>query len=400
LDDFFCSAKPPVSKSEALSFLQEEFDLDEDVVEEALITLAKQDLLAVADQAVAPKGAKKEVAVCYLLASHPDGMDWMEIAQNVNDLGLCRTQLSIERPDPVLYSSAYIFQVGRRQYSHLRYLGLPKEDVRYWLTDIKVSLEKSEHKALHLRAEYYAQRANPKPDYYRIRHVARNFGAQAGIYFNGQSQVDTVSLDPDAQCVSQLEVLARILEDQPMKIDEIARHINSQTEGHAWAYLSSLITEGRVVRLEDDTYASPSIAFADIDTDKALEAVRSMLRGDGRVHHMGVLTSQINRYAGIGLTPKSCRSLIVAYARREKWNVRGYLVAAQPFKWSGLSEVVREAPDMQGEDLVAWVQQKVCASRDAIKRAIHNSRVMRYQPEAAAQSEGLASDIMKELFEL
>lgn len=400
LDDFFCSTKPPIQKSEVLAFLQEEFNLDEEVAEEALIALEKQNLLSVEGQKVTPKAAKKEVAVCHLLAMYPDGLDWGEVAEKVNALGLCRTQLSLERADGVLHSSAYIFQSGRRQFTHLRYLGLSKEDIRYWLADIKTALEQSEYKALNLRAEYYAQRADPKPDYYRIRHMARNFGAQTGIYFNGQSQVDTVSLDPDSKCISQMDALARILEERPMKIEEVARHIRSQTEGHAWAYLGSLISEGRVVRMDDNRFASPSIAFADSDTDKALGVVRSMLREDGRVHHMGVLTSQINRSAGLDLTPKSCRSLIVAYANRENWHVRGYLVAAQPFEWAGLSEIVREAPDVHGEDLISWVQQKVCASRDVIKRAVYNSGTRLAEAEEQSYSGGLASDLMQELFEL
>lgn len=400
LDDFLCSAMPPVQRSDVLSFLGEEFNLEEEVAEEALVVLEKQNQLAVAGQTVSPRKAKKEVAVCHLLAMYPGGLDWGEIAQKVNDLGLCRTQLSVDRPDGVLHSSAYIFQSGRSQYSHLRYLELSKEDVRHWLADIKAALNQSEHKALHLRAEYYAQLTDPKPDYYKLRHVARNFGAQAGIYFHGRSKADTVSLDPDSKCISQLDALARVLEERPMAIDEIARHIHSQTEGHAWAYLGALISSGRVVRMDDDTYASPAIAFADIDADKALDVVRSTLAGDDRVHHMGVLTSQINRSIGLDLTPKSCRSLIVAYATREKWHVRGYLAASQPFKWAGLSEIVCEAPDICGEDLISWVQQRVCASRDVIKRAIYNSGTRLAGADDDDYSGGLASDLMQELFEL
>ena len=71
-----------------------------------------------------------------------------------------------------------------------------------------------------------------------------------------------------------------------------------------------------------------------------------------------------------------------------------------PVKISGMAELVRQAPDVQGEDLIAWVQQRVCASRDAVKRAIHNSGVLRSQSENACHSEGLASDLMQELFEL
>ena len=69
-------------------------------------------------------------------------------------------------------------------------------------------------------------------------------------------------------------------------------------------------------------------------------------------------------------------------------------------EWTGLSDVVRDASDVQGEDLIAWVQQRVCASREVIKRAICNSGTRLAEAEKYSYSEGLAADLMQELFEL
>ncbi|DAC17234.1 MAG TPA: hypothetical protein D7I06_03590 [Candidatus Poseidoniales archaeon] len=400
LDDFFCSTRPPFSKYDAQLFLQEEFNLEVNVAKQALTMLQKQGQLGIEGQIVYPQNAKKEVAIAYLLAKHPDGLDWIEVARKVNQLGLCRSQLSIERPDSILHTSSYIFQSGRSQYSHMCYFGLSKENIRHWLAKIRTALEQSAYSAMNLRAEYYETCDSPKPDYYRIRHVVRNFGVQAKIYFNGHSQTDTVSLEPVVSLVSQMEAIARILEVQPMTIGAVAGHIHSQSEGHAWAYLCALISEGRVVRLDDSTFAAPSIAFSGINTEKIIEIIHSILAGDSRVHHIGVLSSQINRGTKVDLSPRLCKSLITAYAKQEKWCTRGYLVAKKPFEWTGLSDVVRDASDVQGEDLIAWVQQRVCASREVIKRAICNSGTRLAEAEKYSYSEGLAADLMQELFEL
>jgi len=400
LDDFFYSANPPVQKSAALAFLQEEFDLEEDVAVQALLTLVKQEHLSLDGPLIHPKNAKKEIAIAHVLAKYPDGLGWLEIAQKVNAERFCRTQLSLERSDPTLNSSTYIFQSDQGLYSHIRYVNLSKDDIRYWLADIKAFLEQSGYKAVHLRTEYYTAKAKPKLDYYRIRYIARNFGARAGIYFNGRSQADTVSLETDAVQVSQKEALGRMMDSQPMSTGDITAYIHSQSELHALVYINELLSDGRIVRMENGNFAAPSIAFSDMDVGNVLEIIRSVLNGDPRVHHMGVLSSQVNRAAGLNITPRFCKSLVAAFAKREHWHRRGYLVASRPFKWSGLSEVVREAPDMQGEDLIAWVQQKVCATRDAVKRAVHNSGVLRSQSENTVCSEGLASDLMQELFEL
>ena len=63
-----------------------------------------------------PKNAKKDVAASLMLSKYPNGLEWQEVADKVNESGLCHTKLSLERPDYVLHSSQNIFQIDTLNY--------------------------------------------------------------------------------------------------------------------------------------------------------------------------------------------------------------------------------------------------------------------------------------------
>lgn len=404
LDSYFCITPYPCTVEDAVGALQDELGICEDEAEVYLGALVECGQLDIRGHKIIPKGLKKETAIAHILTNYAQGLAWKEIAQKVNDSGICRTVLSMERADPVLSYSSRFFQSDNRRYSHIKYFCPDKASVTNVLDDIKYKIESSSYAAIHLRAEYYANLDNPAFDYFTVRHIARDFGALKGIYFDGKSQKDTVSLTPDVDAVSQKSAILRILQEHPpMSIEEIAARTRSGSESLALIYVSELRGEGLVILLENSLYGTIETAFAGIDVDKYLPVLRNMIFADNRIHHFNSLAPQINRLVGSDHSPRFYKSLASGYSKQLGIHVRGLLASGSPIKYRGLTSLVREAPAMREEDLIAWLQQRVCASREILKRAILNASYREENSpdeEQSAENNGLASDIMQELFDL
>jgi hypothetical protein len=402
LHKFLCLHPYPASRIKVLEALQQELEVDDDEAEVYLAGLIKKDFFQTKGGNLIPRKLPKEVAVCHVLAGYEQGLGWREIVSMVNSLGICRTELSSERSDQVLNSSSCIYQSDARIFSHIRFLNVNREDVFNILEDIKFELKKSPHKSIHLMTEYYSKLEGTKYDYYTVRHVARDFGQSQGVYFYGKSQADTVSLFPDSKILSQKEAVSRLFfsAKTPLSVEQIASHIRSQTEGHARFYIDKLLREGEIVSTEPDQYLSREKAFASINRGGVSKSILALITEDSRIHHISSLSRHLNRISHSSHSIRYWTAFLNAYADDYGWYAKRSLVSMWPVRVTGLIELVRQAPDVQGEDLIAWVQQRVCATRDAIKRAIHNSGVLETQPDEGDSSVGLASDIMQELFEL
>ena len=400
LDEFFCSVPYPAQKVEGVSFLQEEFNLEKEDAERSLLMLEKTDRIRLIGSSIKPVRAKKEVAAVHVLAGYPMGLSWQELTEKVNEFQICQKKLSTNRSDQSLYASDYVFQTGNSTYRHMRYFGLSKKEIQYWLDDLRKALEESKHNAFHLRAGYYAAKPAGILDYHKIRHIARNFGYRSGIYFQGKSRVDTVSLDPDAEQVSQKEALARALCKKAMKMEELLNLIHSHSEVHARLYLGDLLMKGRIVRLDGGFFAAPSIAFASLDVDEIKKALNDLFLKEERLYHLGTLSQHLDRLVKQDCTPRFCRSFILSFAKEQEWHISGFLVAGKPFEWGGVADVIRSAPSLKGEKLILWVQKRVCITREAVKRAIYNNNLKEAKERKKSMRNELSSEMMKELLDL
>lgn len=202
LDEFFISTVTP-SIEEALTYIQEELNMERGAAEYALHKLRDDGFVELTETHIYPRKAKKEVAVVFVLATHPDGLQWKKIAEKVNEMGISRARFSEERMEYVLYNSEMIFKSGPKQFSHVRYLGVTREQIRQWISDVKSTICRSGHKALNLRTEYYAVLSEPKPDYYLLRHVVRTYGAVDDLCYNGKSGKSMVSVRKDSEKIEK-----------------------------------------------------------------------------------------------------------------------------------------------------------------------------------------------------
>lgn len=401
LDGFLYWHPLPSKRYEILSFLHDEVGGTDEEVDIYLSAMINAKIIRIAGDNILPLDLGKELAISHILAGFSEGLGWKEIAFKVNKSGICRTKLSLERPDPNLSFSSFVFISENHTYSHIRFFPIGKEQIMEILEDVKSALVNSQHSSLHLMAEYYAKLENPQYDYYSVRHAIRNFGESYDLFFNGKSQSDTVSLYPTPKAISQREAVKRLFLETgtPMSLQEIAKHIKSQSEGHARLYIDELMSNGDVVSIEVNQFQIRENAFMGIDTEAVKIFIRTMISEDRRIHHISIIAHHVNRIYGSDYSNRFWRSFVFAYTGEMGWFVKGMLISMDYIEMRSLIELVRLNKDKTQEDIIATIQEKVCVSLNEIKRAISNEKMKSQDTiESNNEGRGLASDVMEELF--
>jgi hypothetical protein len=401
LDGFLCWHPFPARRHEIISFLHDEVGGTDEEIENYFSALINANIIYTDGNNVIPSDLGKELAISHILAGFPEGLGWKEIAFIVNQSEICRATLSLERPDPNLSFSSYFFQSGQHTYSHFCFFPIGKKQIKLILKEVESALIQSKYKSFHLMAEYYSNLETPQYDYYTVRHTVRNFGESYGLYFNGKSQSDTVSLYPISNTISQKEAIKRLfLENEAsMSVQEITKLIKSQSEYHARLYLNELMASGVIVAIEVNQYQIRESAFSRIDINSIKDSIRKMITEDRRLHHISIIAHHVNQIYGYDYSNRFWRSFAVAYAKEMNWFVKYTFISMDHIKIKGLLELVQINRDKTQEDIIATIQQKVCVSRNEIKRAIQNNN-MKSQDTRRSNNEvqGLASDVMEELY--
>ena len=88
----------------------------------------------------------------------------------------------------------------------------------------------------------------------------RTYGKEAGVYFDGTSQADSVSLTKEAAPTTQREAVLRYVQSSgAAAVREVAEILRRGSEGHAKLYLRELRDSGKLVKLEDRRYGPTEV---------------------------------------------------------------------------------------------------------------------------------------------
>jgi hypothetical protein len=74
--------------------------------------------------------------------------------------------------------------------------------------------EQRQLNALHLH-DYYQQNKIQRTEieYFTLRHIVRGYGEEYGVFFNGQSGSDSISIDKNATRITQADVVVSMLNE-------------------------------------------------------------------------------------------------------------------------------------------------------------------------------------------
>jgi hypothetical protein len=259
LNQFFVTTPYPAMTADAELALATQFECSVEFARFYIKRMASEGYVRFQGESIIPQHTTRPVGVAHVLAGMPDGGSWQEIALAVNSAGILKADLHLDRPEVVLGTSPDIYLCDRGSYRHVRFLDLTSDVVAGALTSLRKFLIDQALESVCLQADYYRSEL-PDLDYYELRHIVRTYGEEAGVYFDGTSQADSVSLTKEAEPTTQREAVLRYVQSSgAAAVREVAEILRSGSEGHAKLYLRELRDSGKLVKLEDRRYGPAEV---------------------------------------------------------------------------------------------------------------------------------------------
>jgi len=114
----------------------------------------------------------------------------------------------------------FIYLCAHGTYRNLMFLDLEQFDIPEVMQYLLHYFKQHRLTALHLHDYFYQTKSNRNEmEYFTLRHLLKEYGEEYGLYFNGKSGTDSVSLDPNVALISQADVVIKVLNES-----KVARH--------------------------------------------------------------------------------------------------------------------------------------------------------------------------------
>ena len=294
-----------------------------------------------------------------------------------------RSKFQLERQDNGLTAAVdegYIYQSGHGHYTHQKFLNLDETITDNILKTVRRILSKAQRDgedALNLRIDVYND-GEFEQDYFVIRHIVREFGISQGIFFNGKSGADTVSLDENFSLKSQGSSILDFFrkEGRPLDKKDVAAIIRSQSVNHAGFYINELMEDGLLIRINNTQYDLPERAFADASVTLIFEIAERLLNRAEKIVETGVIASDCNTRLHLSYNKVWYFSLLRHFAERlgKSWHFSGTLISTEPLPYRTLAAMVRSTyqPEDSMEQITEKMRQQLMVDNTTLYNAIKN----------------------------
>ncbi len=380
-EEFWVWNKSPANIEDLSWYLHENMNVELAIAENQIAIWIEEGVLDRTEEEVKPLSLSKVPGITNALLDFPNGDVWKNIQNHANDKRITTGKFFTDRPEPSLGYGAdkeYLYQSARGTYRHITYLNI-SEDEKKRILDIVLSklneYKHAERESVNLSVDIY-QQLSLSDNYFIVRHIIRAFGESVGIYFNGKSGTDTVSLVSNFSLASQRTVLIDLFKKSlvPLSKKYIATKIRSQTLGHAAFYLDQLLTEGEVVRIDETHFSHVENAFLKIDIKAAMTLAISFIDNEERIIEGEKIQSYLNRHLDKEFNKYFYISLLKAHAvdyGKQYYFIQN-LVSKSVIEYTGLAEICREAKQrsFNRAEVYADINDKVCIHEHVLKRTV------------------------------
>lgn len=380
-EEFWVWNKSPAPLEDLSWYLHENMNIELAVAENQIAIWIKDNLLVVDGENIKPISLSKVSAITNALLDFPAGNVWSKIQSHANNKSVTGNDILENRLEPNLMRAVdreYVYQSGRGTYRHLKYLNIDEADVKRVLNVVLTKLKEykyAERESVNLFVDIF-QRVDLADDYFFVRHIVRSFGESEGIYFNGKSGADTVSLLANFTLVSQKTVLIDLFKQSlnPLSKQDIASKIRSQSLGHAAFYLDKLLTDGNIVRIDETTYAHIDNAFEGVDVEGIIKLAINFIDNESRIIEGEKLQSMLNRHLGNNYNKYFYISLLKVYSEQygKHYSFVHNLISNSKIEYSSLTDMCREAldKDLSRIKTMEYLNSKLCIHEHVLKRCL------------------------------
>ena len=373
IDSLFCSMPSPVAEEIIINELMSNYGYDKASAIHGIKQLEKSNNIKVTEQGIYPMKLSRAEAVAHVLASHPEGLPWKDIAKIVNAKGCASTQIDETRSTHGFNDSEYIYLCGKGAYRNLIFLDLEQFDILEIMQHLINYLKQKQITASHLHDYYYQTKGQRREiEYFTLRHLVRTYGEEYGIYFEGKSNVDSVSLDPDSSHITQADVIIKVLNESKVAMtkQEIAERLKSKSVRHASFYLNNLREEGKVVRVDKMVYTTPEQAFSNIDTNAVMQIIREILNIKNVIVEADVFREYVNMELNLSYSKYFYAALVNTELNELGWYRHNMLFSKSPIPYKNLLDMCKQLCNskLPNDENTKILQQAVWLS-DAVTAA-------------------------------
>lgn len=346
LAPLFCNTPSPIAQDVIINELTSNYGYSKASAIHGIKQLAKLNKIVITEQGIYPKKLGRAEAVAHVLSSHPEGLPWKDIVRIANAQGCTSKPLDESRQTPAaLGGSEYVYSCGIGTYRNLLFLDFERLDIPKTMQHLIDYFYKNKISALHLH-DYFHQTKNQLDQigYYTLRHLVREYGEEYGLYFDGKSNVDGVSLDSDSKRITQADVIIKVLNESKfaMTKQEIAERLKSKSTGHAGFYISNLMEEGKVVRVDKLVYTTPEKAFRDIDTDAAMQVIREIINVPNTIVEADVFREYVNMELNLSYSKYIYAALANTHLKELGWHRHNTLFSKNPIPYKNLLDASKQ----------------------------------------------------------
>lgn len=342
LDSYFALHGTAIEQSLVLQYLQQKLGGNETEAANVLHFLHDKNQVAFQSELVRPLNLGKREAAAAVLAEHPNGLPWLDIARLANRRGISSSLFSEQTGGHGLQDSALMYVAGKGIYRHTRFVDFSTFDNPTIFHALHTYFATTAREVAHLSEAHSGLPELRKYDYFILRYLVKMHGESHGIYFNGKSQTDSISLNPEFDLFSQKRVILMAMQQAqgPLTCNEVAQLLKSRSSAHAKFYLKQLMDASEVVQVEHKLYTTPEQAYKNIDLEAMRHSVASVLRRHEKPVDPSIIQQELNALLGEAYSKYFYDSLARYFAQLGHWQRSRSLFALQPFSFDSLTDAI------------------------------------------------------------
>lgn len=401
LDNYFALHGTVVGRSIIIQHLQQELCVDQKDASNALQFLHEQSQVALEGDLVRPLRLGKREAAAAVLAEHPNGLPWLDVVRHANRRGISGSPFSEQAAGHGLQDSALMYVAGKGVYRHTRFIDFSTVDEPVIFHSLCSYFASTAREVAHLSEAQAGLPELREYNYYVLRYVVKMHGESHGIYFNGKSQTDSISLNPEFELFSQKSVILQSMRQRrsPLTTNEVAQLLKSRSLRHAMVYLKQLMDTNQVVQIDRMLYTASEIAYENIDLDAMQHAIGSVLRSHDKPVDPSIIQHELNTLQGEAYSKYFYSSLARYFAQLGCWQRRHSLFAFQPISFGSLTDAIDTL--CRTEDSVeknfASLSQYIAISEEAARVSIYNWKAAKVRSAAGLALPELENELEGEL---
>lgn len=376
LDDYFALKGTAVSEREVVQYLQKTIDGSLKDARNVLLQLQIEGLVSLSKEHVRPLRLKKHHAAAAVLSEHPNGLPWLDVARYANIRGICTSPFSEQASGNAMHDSQLMYVSGKGVYRHTRFIDFANIDEDIIFSSLDKYFADLGREFSHLSEIYSYSSALREYDYYIVRYIVKMRGENRGIYFNGKSQTDSISLNPDFELYSQKSVIIEAMErkQSPMTNAEVAQLLKSRSQKHASFYLQELILTNQVVQVDRMLYTTADLAYKTTDLGDLLQSIQMVLEGHGKPVDPSILQKELNLLYGTTYSKYFYGSVARYFAQQEYLHRKQNLFATQAIPFSSLTNAIDELCAVEDgiEICTEILRQHISITDEAARTSIYN----------------------------